>query len=170
MMAEAVASGAGGGSFLQVVGPVVWTAVGTILLAMLAWVFRKWSKEQVYQDFMQALDQSVNLVQEQYVDWWKKASADGQLSKDERRAAAKLAWDTCLKTVRDPRVIAFASTVSWDTAQALITGLVQKKRSGTVTVLVPTNGGLANELTAGGVPGVAGAGTAGQTAESGGQS
>jgi len=114
--------------FMQVVVPVVWSAVGLILIALMAYLFRAYAKTKVWSDLMEALEQSVDTIQGRYVDWWKAASADGKLTKDERAAAVKLAWGHCLGTIKDPRLMSFAANLGWDTISSLIKRLVDKKK------------------------------------------
>ena len=132
--------------FLQVAVPVIWGAVGVLVLTWMSLLFRKWVKSEQWNKLLEALEEAVDNIQIKYVDWWKAASVDGKLTKEERQRAARMAWDQCLMTIKDPRVLTFASLLTWDAVESLIKRVVDKKRVSNVSVIIP---GIATTMTTG---------------------
>jgi len=87
---------------LSILLPFIGTALGAVILYLcyqaITYLKQKGLEEQV----VEALRQAVDHTQEQYVDWWKDASEDGKLSKEERQQALGIAKQTALRLLDGP--------------------------------------------------------------------
>lgn len=111
----------------EILFPFVGTALGAAILYLCIQAINYLKEKNVEEEIIEALRQAVDDTQENYVDWWKAASADGKLSKEERQQALGIAKQTAMRLLKGPaKEVAF--TWSIEKINSIIRRILESKQ------------------------------------------
>lgn len=103
------------------------TALLSLLVIALRWVAKKAELSEARTEALEAILSAVAVVKSTYVDELKKASDDGTLTDDEKKAALKKATDLALQTA-GPKAAALLTEWGADKVRGLIEQAVLKTK------------------------------------------
>lgn len=113
---------------LSTILPVVVTAVfGFVTKVLVDWNGREKTKETERQ-VITALNVGVSKAQNDFVVWAKRSSADGKLSKDERRQAQEIAVKTAIEVASGP-ASSLLVKMGFDAAVGIVDSIIGKKKT-----------------------------------------
>lgn len=103
---------------------------GLITSAFVLWLFKiafsKYKQTKFYNDLYSAVEIGVQHTQEDFVDWAKKASQDGKLTKEERTQALNMALEKAKEFAATPAIKTALMEITKEELQVLVRKILDK--------------------------------------------
>lgn len=106
--------------FIQYIVPVLGTAIGSVLLYLIKWLFDRFKISEQYNGLYEAIEVGVHKVEEEYIAQIKRSSGDGKLTPEERQEAMMRAWDVAKNYATDPKIKSALEQLTQDQINSLV--------------------------------------------------